>query len=133
MNNKAAAAIIEALGMIAHNQTMGPDGYAGMYTEESFSTLSRGLQQPAEEPASEKGEMPFPTGLDPALAGAIQTAMSMVADKLLDKQKQGAIGWTNTDWEQRCREMLNRAVLRGDPVDVIAYCVFMLWHGWETA
>ena len=48
------------------------------------------------------------------------------------KRDTGGI-WRNTMWYDELKEELLKHVYKGDPVDVLIYCAFAMWHGWDIA
>jgi hypothetical protein len=79
--------------------------------------------------------VPIPQHLHPATAELIAKFAWRLAIKLRKaEQKYGySDGWMNDDWLDECREKLVEHVAKGDPLDVAAYCAFLVHHGSHTA
>uniref|UniRef100_A0AAU6W3G5 Uncharacterized protein n=1 Tax=Pseudomonas phage Cygsa01 TaxID=3138529 RepID=A0AAU6W3G5_9VIRU len=46
------------------------------------------------------------------------------------KRNTGGV-WRNTMWYDELKEELLKHVHKGDPIDVLIYCAFANWHGWD--
>ncbi len=60
--------------------------------------------------------------------------MAAVRDKLAAaEQKYGyRDGWLSPNWMSECRAKMYHHITKGDPLDVIAYCLFLWHHGAPT-
>ena len=67
--------------------------------------------------------------LHPATEYLVVRGMAAVRDKLARaEQKYGyRDGWLSPNWMSECRAKMYHHITKGDPLDVIAYCLF-LWH-----
>lgn len=72
--------------------------------------------------------------LNKATEELVDNFANAMKQKLLKAQiKYGfKTDWLNNDWEKSCQSQLNNHVLKGDPLDVAAYCAFMWFHNWKT-
>lgn len=76
------------------------------------------------------GRIILPRGLHP-LTGQLVVAMAnALALKLLRAQvKYGhQAEWSDHRWMPACRAALREHMVKGDPLDVIAYAAFLWWH-----
>jgi len=76
----------------------------------------------------------IPDELNPDTAKLVRRFARALANKLLSAQRKYGYGnsWLADDWQEKCREELQRHVAKGDPRDVAAYCAFMWHHDWST-
>lgn len=82
-----------------------------------------------------KVEIEVPRGLHPATIDLVQRFATALADKLrkAELKYNYADGWSDPEWEDRCKQQLIDHVIKGDPRDVAAFCAFMWHHGWRTS
>lgn len=72
--------------------------------------------------------------LHPATEYLVVRGMAAVRDKLARaEQKYGyRDGWLSPNWMSECRAKMYHHITKGDPLDVIAYCLFLWHHGAPT-
>ncbi|WP_233343653.1 hypothetical protein [Burkholderia cepacia] len=72
--------------------------------------------------------------LHPATEYLVMRGMAAVRDKLARaEQKYGyRDGWLSPNWMSECRAKMYHHITKGDPLDVIAYCLFLWHHGAPT-
>lgn len=64
----------------------------------------------------------------------LKTAAEMEHKLLKSELKRNTGGvWRNTMWYDELKEELLKHVHKGDPVDVLIYCAFAIYHGWDIA
>lgn len=62
----------------------------------------------------------------------LKTAAEMEHKLLKSELKRDTGGvWRNTMWYDELKEELLKHVYKGDPVDVLIYCAFAIYHGWD--
>jgi hypothetical protein len=70
-----------------------------------------------------------------AIGGLVAAFAAALYEKLLASEEkygwQG--GWARNDWRNDLHQQLLQHVMKGDPVDVAAYCAFAWHHGWATS
>lgn len=73
-------------------------------------------------------------GLHPDTADLVITFAEALARKLRrSEEKYGwSDGWKDSDWKEKCLADFHHHISKGDPLDVAAYCAFMVHHGWKT-
>ncbi len=73
-------------------------------------------------------------GLHPETAELVMHFAEALARKLRkSEQKYGwSDGWKDSDWQEKCLADFHHHIGKGDPLDVAAYCAFMVYHGWST-
>src|ERR1039458_9293609 len=81
------------------------------------------------------GWVPLPHGLHPDTVELVLTFAFRLASKLRKAELKYGYdnGWKNEDWMDECRAKLREHMVKGDPIDVAAYCAFLMWHGASTA
>lgn len=79
--------------------------------------------------------VPYPSKLHPDTARLVSKLAFRLAIKLRKaEQKYGySDGWRDDRWKDECQKALAEHVVKGDPLDVAAYCAFCLHHDWPTA
>lgn len=73
--------------------------------------------------------------LHPATQQLVDTFAEALAAKLLKSQEKRGASWTNLGGEwpvEDCRKALFDHLLKGDPVDVAAFCAFLWSKGFST-
>jgi hypothetical protein len=75
-----------------------------------------------------------PSELSPETAELMIGFVTAMLLKLLkSERKYGySTNWMRTGWMEECRSELRKHVLKGDPLDVAAYCAFLWFHGAST-
>lgn len=73
-------------------------------------------------------------GLHPETADLVMSFAEALARKLRkSEQKYGwSDGWKDSDWQEKCIADFHHHIGKGDPLDVAAYCAFMVYHDWST-
>lgn len=74
-------------------------------------------------------------GVGRDITALVIDTMQEMEHKLLKSELKRDTGgiWRNTMWYDELKEELLKHVYKGDPVDVLIYCAFAMWHGWDIA
>ena len=77
----------------------------------------------------------MPDALNPLTRRSVVEFAQAMAKKMREAEiKYGySGGWTDPNWEAKCRAELWDHIVKGDPRDVAIYAMFMWYHGWSTA
>lgn len=92
----------------------------------------RSLSDPSKLKPIQKPEAPK---LHPNTDQLVTRFAQALREKLAKAQEKYGYtdNWMSGDWKTDCQWNLNDHVLKGDPLDVAAYCAFCWHHGWGTS
>lgn len=82
--------------------------------------------------------MRFQVELPNALHYDTQQLIVKMAEALGEKLRRAEIkygytsGWSSPNWKEECIDDLMKHIVKGDPLDVIAFAAFCWHHNWST-
>lgn len=62
-----------------------------------------------------------------SIVAAVDAFAAEMKEKLLHKKREGWSGWSHTDFGPDCRAKMLKHIVKGDPVDVANFAMF-LWN-----
>jgi len=79
-------------------------------------------------------DLEVPDNLHPDTKRLVQDFAKALAEKLrqAELKYEYSNGWSATGWREDCQKQFMKHVVKGDPIDVAAYCAFMWRHRWPT-